>query len=191
MPSLPPQAFGRVRDAFPGASTALVGLQTVGSPLAFSGPSEPASWPRTCKPAFIKKQKGRLAASPPRPPAAWPRQAVRGCPLGSKPVRIKGVRSGSSMWGPSASRDPRDRDQHYSTGFPTVTGSAEDPLQRLEDGGELFRPDRPPFNVQTSREFPRGPGPLRLSSVGTSCTTCLGIGHDPTYVSPVSRLVNS
>src|SRR5208337_1761402 len=26
-------------------------------------PSGPASWPRTCKPPFIKKQKGRLAAS--------------------------------------------------------------------------------------------------------------------------------
>jgi hypothetical protein len=89
-------------------------------PPAFSGPSEPASWPRTCKPAFIKKQKGRLAASPPWPPAAWPRQAVCGRPVGSKPVRIKGSGVGPRC-GPSASRDPRDRDQHHSTGFPTAT----------------------------------------------------------------------
>ncbi len=96
-------------------------------------PSEPASWPRTCKPAFIKKQKGRLAASPPRPPAAWPRQAVRGRPVGSKPVRIKGSGVGPRC-GPSASRDPRDRDQHHSTGFPTATEARK----IRSNGGRLY-----------------------------------------------------
>ena len=57
LPSLPPQAFGRAREAFPAASTALVGLQTVGKPPSVLWPSEPASWPRTCKPALYKKTK--------------------------------------------------------------------------------------------------------------------------------------
>ena len=69
--------------------------------------------------ALYKKTK-RAACSPATPaPAAWPRQAVRGHPVGSKLVRIKGSGMGPRC-GPSASRDPQGRDQHHSTGFPTA-----------------------------------------------------------------------
>ena len=104
--------------------------------------------------ALYKKTKRAVCSPAPRLPAAWPRQAVRGRPVGSELVRIKGAGMGPRC-GPSAS-EILEAAISTTPRIPHRDGSAEDSLQRLEGGEELFRPDRPPLNVQASGVFPTG-----------------------------------
>ena len=183
------QAFRRAREAFPAASAAPVGLHRWEAPKR--SPALRAGFlARNLQTGLYKKTKRAVCSPAPRLPAAWPRQAVRGHPVGSKLVRIKGAGMGPQCR-PSASRDPQGRDQHHSTGFPTATEARKirsrgSRMERNSSGRTGLR--------STCRRLgysQRSPGSLRLCSVGASCTICLGIGHDPTCVSPVSRLVNS
>ena len=147
------------------ASAAPVGLQAVGKPPSVLWPSEPASWPRTCKRPFIRKQK-RAVCSPATPAtsglaaASSPRS-----PCGLRPRSDQGGRGGSSMWA-LCLRDPRGRDQHHSTGFPTATEARKirsrgSRMERNSSGRTGLR--------STCRRLgysQRGSGPLGLSSVG-------------------------
>ena len=174
LPSLPPQAFGRAREAFPTASTAPPALQTVGRPPSVLWPSEPASWPRTCKPALYKKSKraacslvatatsGLAAASGPQSPRRLQTHSDQGIPewvLDVGPLSLE-------ILGATINITPRDSPPRRRRGRSAPESSR---MQRSTTSQTTLR--------STCRRLgysQRGPGPLRLSSVDAILHNLLG-----------------
>jgi hypothetical protein len=123
------------------------------APPAFSGPPSRPPGPEPANCPLEKTKKGGL--QPRRPGHQRLGHGKRSAVAPGLQARSdQGVRSGSSMWAICLSRSSRPRSAPLH-GIPHRNGSSEDPLQRLEGGEELFRPDRPPLS---GRELPPARG---------------------------------
>jgi hypothetical protein len=124
-----PQAFGRAREAFPGASTALVGLQTVGSSPSVLWAFRAGFLAQNLQTGLYKKTKRAACSLAALATSGLAAASSLRSPRGLQTRSDQGVRSGSSMWALCLSRSsgPRSAPLH---GIPHRDGGAEDPLQR-------------------------------------------------------------